>query len=282
MTAIVSPTLRYEDFGRFDPDYYLPNRPVVIRGVREAKPLRIYEWSSRYLEQAMGDTTVPVLTTTTGFLSYERSVLPLKFAEFVARSFGSNPDPGVRYYYKNPTSLLPAGLDDSDAIEELLPYTSKAMMRNLWISGPGLTVGLHFDAAENFNFQLRGHKAFYLWPPGVAPYYPLPMFSQTAHISGVYRDGPNPDLTRFPRFDSEKGIRIDLREGDILYIPAYWWHQVVSLGAENLNLNFWWLPSARKQLLNWNQALRGHVQVGLRWLRYGNLQKAPPQQRQGS
>jgi ribosomal protein L16 Arg81 hydroxylase len=103
------------------------------------------------------------------------------------------------------------------------------------------------------------------------------MFSQTAHISGVYRDGPEPDLALFPRFDPESGVRIELQAGEVLYIPAYWWHQVQSLGEENVNLNFWWFPSLKKQLGNWNQALRGHAQLGLRLLKFGSIQKAPQQ-----
>ena len=193
MTDARYDVLRYEDFGRFHEHYYLPNRPVVIRGLNESRHSKIFEWSARYFEQAIGDRTVPVLTTTTGFLSYERDVTPMRFGDFVARTFGPNPDLGVRYYFKNPTSLLPSGLDDSAEIPGLGPYIAKAVTGNLWISGGGLTVGLHFDAAENFNFQLRGRKAFWLYPPGVKPYYPLPMFSQTAHISGVYRNGPSPD-----------------------------------------------------------------------------------------
>jgi lysine-specific demethylase 8 len=277
MNMMQCDTLHYRDFGRFNRDYYLPNRPVVITGIRDTKALKIHQWSARYFGDLMPNTVVPVLATTTGFLSYERNVSAMTFGDFVTRSFGPNPDPAVRYYYKNSTDLLPVGHDDSDSIEGIAPYIAKAMMRNLWISGSGLTVGLHFDAAENFNMQLRGHKAFYLWPPGVRDYYPLPMFSQTAHISGVYRNGPTPDLTQFPHFSPAKGLRIDLCEGDVLYIPAYWWHQVESLGAENLNLNFWWLPSLQKQLFNWNQALRGHLQLALRYMKFGDLQKAPSQ-----
>jgi ribosomal protein L16 Arg81 hydroxylase len=193
--------------------------------------------------------------------------------------FDLHPESGVRYYYKNPTTMLPAGVDDSDRIAELQPYMAKSLARNLWISSSGLTVGLHFDPADNLNFQLRGRKSFMLYPPGVRAYYPLPMFSQTAHISGVFRDGPDPDLKKFSRFDPGKGTRIELQEGDVLYIPAYWWHQVESLGRENLNLNFWWLPRLGKQVSNWNQALRGHIQLALRYTKYGNIQQAPADKR---
>lgn len=270
--------VEYAELERFVRGPYRHNTPAILRGVREAHPsLRIFQWSSRYFAEALGDRAMPVLATDTGFLSYERDTNEMPFREFVDRTFGGGAGDGTRLYYKNPTKLLPEGHDDSDRIDGLAPYLSKAVARNLWISGPGLTVGLHFDAAENLNFSLRGKKRFVLYPPGVRAYYPLPMFSQTAHISGVFREGPSPDLGRFPRFDPARAIDIELCEGEVLYLPAYWWHQVSSLGEENVNLNFWWLPPARKQLRHWNQALRGYAQMGLRFVKFGNLQKAPPQ-----
>lgn len=262
------------DLSRFH-NYHAANRPVLIRGLRDTQALKIFDWSTHYLERIMGDKHVPVMATRTGFLSYERNFVDMAFSEFCVRMLRPDADTGTRYYYKNPTSLLPAGHDDSDLITELRRYTQKAVARNLWISSSGLTVGLHFDPADNLNFALRGHKAFWLYPPGTRSYYPLPMFSQTAHISGVFRNGPNSDLTKFPRFDPSLGVRVDVREGDVLYIPAYWWHQVESIGEENLNLNFWWLPTLGKQLGNWNQALRGHVQVLLRLVKHGNIQQTP-------
>ena len=271
--------LPYEQLSRFHRDYYLANRPVVLRGLREHLSLRLFKWSVAYWAEIMGNKQVPVMATRTAFLSYERNFVDMPFRDLTTRLFTPDPDSGIRYYYKNPTKLLPEGHDDSEQIDQLRPYIEKALSRNLWMSSSGLTVGLHFDPADNLNFQLRGSKAFMLYPPGTAAYYPMPMFSQTAHISRVYRDGPNPDLSRFPRFDPSKGLRVELSEGDVLYLPAYWWHQVESLGVENVNLNFWWLPRLGKQVVNLNQAIRGHAQVLGRLLRYGNIQQAPADKR---
>jgi ribosomal protein L16 Arg81 hydroxylase len=69
-----------------------------------------------------------------------------------------------------------------------------------------------------------------------------------------------------------------LQAGDALYLPAYWWHQVHSLGTENVNLNCWWLPSGRKQLRHCNQAVRGYYQLLSRFVKQGGLLKAPRQE----
>lgn len=271
----VQDVIEYRDIHRFHSDFYRRNRPVVLRGLPQAYPISIFSWSAESIARAMGEKRVPVYRTTTGFLSYERDSDELPFSEFVARSFGADKREGVRYYYKNSTQLLPAGLDDAERIRELAPYMQRAKMRNLWISGPGLTVGLHFDPADNLNFQLRGRKTFDLYPPGTRGYYTEPMFSQTAHISGVFRHGPELDRARFPLFDPARRVRFELEAGDALYLPAYWWHQVQSHAEENLNLNFWWLPPFDKQLRNPNQALRGYAQLAMRFARFGNIVQAP-------
>jgi hypothetical protein len=267
--------IHHSDLSRFHTHHYPRNEPAVIRGLREHAPTKVFDWSAEHFKQRMGDKVVPVMATRTGFLSYERNFIDMPFGKFVDRMYAPDPESGLRYYFKNPTKLLPPEDDEQSPVPDLAVYTQKAVARNLWISSSGLTVGLHFDPADNLNFQLRGRKSFTLYPPGVRAFYPMPMFSQTAHISGVFRNGPNPDFREFPRFKPESGIRTELEEGDVLYIPAYWWHQVESLGHENLNLNFWWLPKLSKQLTNWNQALRGHAQVLLRLMKYGNIQQAP-------
>lgn len=279
MSGAAHDVLPAAELDRFHRDYYVPNRPVVIRGLAETGRYNVFNWSAAYFEQVFGDRPVPVLATSTGFLSYERDVIHMPYREFVARSFGPQRSRDLLYYFKNPTRIVPEGHDDSERIEVLAPYIKRSLLRNLWISGGGITVGLHFDHAENFNFQLRGEKTFWMFPPGVRAYYPMPMFSQTAHISRVFRGGLAPDLSKYPRFDPAKGIKMELKAGDVLYLPAYWWHQVEGRGDENVNLNFWWLPSAKKQLLSWNQALRGYYQLASRYLKFGNLQKAPEQRK---
>ena len=234
----------------------------------------MFRFTPEMLAEKLGDSEYCVLRADSGFLSYERDTEKMPFRQFVERTFGANAN-GVRYYFKNPLKLLPLEIDECDRIGGLARYVAKSLMRNLWISRGSITVGLHFDAAENFNIQIRGRKRFMLYPPGTSGYYPCPMFSQAAHISRVFREGPNLDLERFPRFDPARGREVILEEGEILYLPAYWWHQVTSLGDVNINVNTWSIPATAKQFMNANQALRGHYQVLARYLAFGNITSAP-------
>jgi hypothetical protein len=274
--------IRYPELRGFYRDHYGANEPAVLVGVPEAHPLEIFRYSPEYLEQALGDREFPVVSTESGFLSYERDTVKMSFREFVARTFrdqGNENGTAPKYYFKNSTKLLPPQLDDTAGITGLAPFFTKSVLKNVWISAGTLTVGLHYDAAENLNIQIRGRKRFVLYPPGTAGYYPCPMFSQTAHISRVFRDGPELDPARFPKFDESRAREVILEQGEILYLPAYWWHQVTSLGAVNINVNTWSLPSWTKQIANWNQALRGHYQVLSRLIAFGDLTNAPGQTR---
>lgn len=276
MSSVVQavPRIKYPELPRFDALHYGANEPAVIVGVPNVHDLEIFRFTPERLEERMGEREFPVLSTETGFLSYERDTIKMTFSEFVRRTFRER-EGNTRYYFKNGTKSLPPELDDSAAISGLAQFFTKSVIKNVWISQGPMTVGLHFDAAENLNIQIRGRKRFVLYPPGTRGYYPCPMFSQTAHISRVFRDGPDLDPARFPKFDTEKAREVILEEGEILYLPAYWWHQVTSLGDVNINLNTWSMPSARKQLMNWNQALRGHYQLLARFLAFGDITQAP-------
>ena len=57
-----------------------------------------------------------------------------------------------------------------------------------------------------------------------------------------------PDLQRFPRFARARRVRCSLGPGDVLFMPAFWWHEVQSYPDEeerrNLAVNFWYVHVA--------------------------------------
>jgi hypothetical protein len=52
-----------------------------------------------------------------------------------------------------------------------------------------------------------------------------------------------PDLQRFPLLSYTSPVRVVLQAGDVLYVPAFWHHEVQSLPDEktglNVAVNFW-------------------------------------------
>lgn len=110
----------------------------------------------------------------------------------------------------------------------------------LWMSGRGVRTRMHYDrnGRHNLNAQLSGRKEVVLVPPGeAANLYPLPMDSPAYNFSEV--DNTAPDLDSFPRYADVTGFRATLDTGDLLFLPAFWYHAFDHVGDFNLNLNFW-------------------------------------------
>jgi hypothetical protein len=92
--------------------------------------------------------------------------------------------------------------------------------------------------------ELRGRKLLLLFPPSQSFHlYPFPVH----HTKGkdfAMADVEDPDVARFPALSRARGVEVLLNEGEVLHLPARWWHYVRQLGPgeENLSLNFWALP----------------------------------------
>ena len=54
-----------------------------------------------------------------------------------------------------------------------------------------------------------------------------------------------PDYNRFPKFKEAQALNCTINEGDVLFMPSFWWHEVQSYPSENeprnLAVNFWWV-----------------------------------------
>lgn len=93
----------------------------------------------------------------------------------------------------------------------------------LWVHKKNNFTRNHYDGngIEVLNISLEGKKRFYLASPS-KEFTKFP-------LSNISTDS-NPD-------DSNYDYIIDLYPGDLLYIPSYWWHKVLTL-EDSINLNF--------------------------------------------
>lgn len=108
---------------------------------------------------------------------------------------------------------------------------------NLWIGPIGHVECLHYDAMDGTLMQLHGSKRVVLFPPSQTfNLYPYPFYAHLRYglklrswFSRVYPD--QPDFQAFPRLRQALKYRSDvtLQPGELLYIPAGWWHEVTSL-----------------------------------------------------
>eukprot|EP00947_MAST-08B_sp_MAST-8B-sp1_P005114 g5114.t1 len=116
---------------------------------------------------------------------------------------------------------------------------------------------LHNDGGDNLYVLLNGTKRLTLFSPadavamhtvgrvlhvnpnGRVDYEAVPH----AHFGQV--DVAAPDLDRFPHFVNATPLEVTVQAGEMLYIPAGWFHQVTSVGKPHVALNFWFDPPER-------------------------------------
>eukprot|EP01041_Mallomonas_annulata_P001215 gene1215-2365_t len=148
------------------------------------------------------------------------------------------------------------------------------LLTNVWIGSKPTVSPLHYDDYENLLCQIRGRKELILFPPhdigklyyegrpkGPLSYtYPSQFTREVDDMDPravVFGSGVNvdaPDLVRHPLYARTSPVRVVLGPGDVLYLPAYWHHEVQSLPDEgdgngddgdhsflglNIAVNFW-------------------------------------------
>ncbi len=118
----------------------------------------------------------------------------------------------------------------------------------IWIGNRSLTQ-IHFDLYDNLACMVAGRKRFVLFPPDqVKNLYMGPFETTISGVPTAMADLENPDFAAHPRFaEALKTATVaDLEPGDILFIPYMWWHHVVSDGAFNVQINYWWDDAPRE------------------------------------
>ncbi len=144
---------------------------------------------------------------------------------------------------------------DSLLVSHLVPIllniprilNSSPLLR-LWVSSKGTIALPHYDLEHNLFFQLSGEKTFTISPPSSYPLYnPFPflhpqwrqsqrreLISATAvkEASKKCINHDDNDEVNVPVWD------IKLESGDVLYLPALYFHSVES-GVESSSLNAW-------------------------------------------
>lgn len=107
-----------------------------------------------------------------------------------------------------------------------------------WWIGPANTgLKLHRDMVDNFLVQLKGRKRIRLYSPSET------RFLYPATVGGNLMYEPSrvdPDhysTEKFPDFKQAVYTVCELEPGDMLYLPAGWWHHVLNLEV-SWSLNF--------------------------------------------
>lgn len=103
----------------------------------------------------------------------------------------------------------------------------------------------HYDYFQNFYHQIHGRKRFLIFPPELHVELDLYPALHPAHRSAQVTLEPLPHssikrsaslLQTSPPLEA---LEVTLEPGDVLFIPALWFHQVETLDPLTLSVNVW-------------------------------------------
>ena len=246
------PEWRGTDAAAFHAEVVPLHRPVVLRGIVKDWPvvghaLRSSDAVCAYLKAF--DTGVDVNAIMTapaqagritysddlrGF-SFVRNRLPLSAViSQLQRYLGGRNAPSLAAQSAIIADAIPGFLN-----ENRLPLLPASVEPRIWL-GNTITVPAHFDEAHNIACCVSGKRRFTLFPPEqVANLYigPIDFTPAGAPVSMA-----TTDFDKFPRFREAlaNSFVAELEPGDAVFIPSLWWHQVESIGALNILINYWW------------------------------------------
>ena len=212
-------------------DFKITNEPYLIKSY--AVSWYAYKnWSFDYLKNLDSELLV---NTIKGYYSEKMEIIPCKLKDYIEKIL------------KNDTSTYLALFHIFKAFPDLkkhIEYTEikkHSIYYNLlsWIGPKGAMTGFHADWSENINISIKGEKFFYLVSPEYNKcMYPSEKFERATTLSQV--NLKKVDENKFPLFKNAKIIKVNLKEGDALYIPRGWWHCAEALTPTiNISLHYW-------------------------------------------
>ncbi|NML62927.1 cupin-like domain-containing protein [Massilia sp. RP-1-19] len=115
-------------------------------------------------------------------------------------------------------------------------YFDKMGPPRFWLGPAGTVTPLHCDYDDNIFAQIWGSKRVFLSPPHHDAFlYPR---EANAILFGSPFDPEAPDFEKFPLARQATMIECIVNPGDLLYVPAGWYHQVRAL-TFSLSSNRW-------------------------------------------
>mmetsp|Transcript_25085 Transcript_25085/g.52456 ORF Transcript_25085/g.52456 Transcript_25085/m.52456 type:complete len:787 (+) Transcript_25085:28-2388(+) len=136
-------------------------------------------------------------------------------------------------------------VDDLDAITSQLrllaskqPFFGDFAYAKVWLGQKGIVMPMHYDATDNIYVMAWGRKRAIIGEPGqLDAFYRYPNGHPLVGSSQV--NLTEPDLDRYPQFKDARLREVIVGPGDVLYLPAWWWHQFEQPFEDTAALNLW-------------------------------------------
>ncbi|KAI4230136.1 MAG: hypothetical protein L6R36_000249 [Xanthoria steineri] len=257
--------------------YIAKNRPFVLRGGAASWPATSL-WDPAYLAMKMGNSSVKVAITPSGNADspvrnptdgrvYFTKPLEVEepFDDFLTQirqqEVGETSSTEVKYSQAQDDNLRGEYFQLYPDVPEDVWWATECLGApdavNVWIGNGRSTTALHKDNYENIYCQIRGKKRFVLLPSVETPCVNIRFLPQAIYTRrrALSPDSPSEDIpwpvwdpdrpgeeqTRFSRLSIP--LHVELGPGDMLYLPALWYHKVSQECLEDrisVSVNYWY------------------------------------------
>lgn len=253
----------------FFEEYQKNGIPVIITGL-----LNTADWNLEYLCKVLEDVEFPIRhygrqryemdkrSWTSMGSSVESKLMPFtQYAQLLKSGEADEQDLYLGKCSIEHTPLIQESVLPKVGVQLGLRKPVTAL--NLWVGLAGHTTCLHYDPFDGTLMQLHGSKRLVLFPPSqLYNLYPFPLSAHLQHglkirstYSQLYPD--KPDFEAFPDFIQALQHRYEviLNRGDVLYVPASWWHEVTAIGDGVVcSVNrFWSVQPTSRALRSWSK-----------------------------
>lgn len=201
--------------------------PLVLEGFLEESPA-VRKWSLDYLAEHHGQTEVKVVAPEA---DGKRRASYLDLGTYVGdiRAGENKYVMGCASFFEANTALL----DDFD-LPRMQRLIGKRIIRlEAFIGGAASGSSYHCAGIGNLFCQVHGEKRWVLVPPQFSKwmYAEVGKNPYAIHVSSPIRDA---DYERqredYPLYAHVPRYVTHLRPGDVLFNPAWWWHEVSNVG----------------------------------------------------
>eukprot|EP00124_Ichthyophonus_hoferi_P003429 Ihof_evm2s296 gene=Ihof_evmTU2s296 len=246
---------------QFYRDYVSKNVPVIITGGIDHWPA-FSKWTDEYLTDTMKDKIMPIAVTPNGradavtdMNGKEYFMLPedrdMTMGEFLKLLHNQQVDEtSLVYYLQQQNNNFRVRFEElKDDVDPDISWATEAFGKdpdavNLWIGSDASVSSMHKDPYENLYGVVAGEKIFTLIPPTDLhclhmTKYPVARYKQQAdtgvfdvlpedpafEIPWVPVDPQCPDIKQYPNFRDAHVLTAVVKKGELLYLPALWFHQ---------------------------------------------------------
>lgn len=223
-------------YEQFQKKFVKKSRPVIINHLVDNWS-SINNWNFEYISNECKGISLGTIPLKDGYLDLNDE----RGSKFLCRNFDESYESIKRNNIKcgwtiaSPLEYLPKKLI-SECPPPQLCASEKYLRGRFFMGAKNVVTSLHQDLFDNLYTVVIGCKRIYLFSPSTSVYRYAPWSKLPNHAKV---NPENPDYNLYPKFRYAKPIIVDLKAGETIYIPSFWWHHLRNI-EPTIAVSFWW------------------------------------------